>query len=278
MNELVLPPAGEWIPRASGWLFVQVESGVGYWLRPGGARELTAGSVLIVTRTPACALRASQLEKVLLATFTLNVEWLTGVLSVGELKTLERLADQEPDTGRILEPSAPLSEQLKLLRKRDSIPDIHSRLKLLKLIFELFRDGLHAAPSTPPAAADGRARFRQLIGQFVAAEFLNLSFTDLLPKTNVSSRQLARLFREEVGVSFREKQTQLRLATARQLLATSAAKLSDVAQASGYRTYSLLNLAFKKSFGLSPGAWRQEQFRRNRGPRNTEVRFQFDSR
>lgn len=62
---------------------------------------------------------------------------------------------------------------------------------------------------------------------------------------------------EVVGVSFRDKQTELRLSRARELLATTKGKIVDVALESGYQSLSLFNLMFSRRFGMSPGRWRQ---------------------
>jgi AraC-like DNA-binding protein len=79
-----------------------------------------------------------------------------------------------------------------------------------------------------------------------------------------SPRHLSRLFRQEVGASFREKQTEVRLARACELLATSNVKVVDVALTSGYQSPSLFNLVFKRHFGMSPGKWREQQGARRR--------------
>jgi two-component system response regulator YesN len=76
-----------------------------------------------------------------------------------------------------------------------------------------------------------------------------------------SARHLNRLFREEMGASFREKQIELRLARACELLATSNAKVVEVALESGYQSSSVFSELFKKHFGLSPGQWRHQRLK-----------------
>jgi transcriptional regulator GlxA family with amidase domain len=61
-----------------------------------------------------------------------------------------------------------------------------------------------------------------------------------------------------MGMSFREKKAQLRLGRARELLATTDWKVSDVAFESGYPSVGVLNLVFKQRFGLTPRKWRDQ--------------------
>src|ERR1039457_2275993 len=49
MNELALPPGGEWSPRLPGWLVIHVSCGVGYWLRPQQNCELQQGAVVLLS-------------------------------------------------------------------------------------------------------------------------------------------------------------------------------------------------------------------------------------
>ena len=59
-------------------------------------------------------------------------------------------------------------------------------------------------------------------------------------------------------MSFRDKQTEVRLMRARELLATTRSKVLEVALESGYESLSLFNLMFKRRFGVSPGKWREQ--------------------
>jgi two-component system response regulator YesN len=97
---------------------------------------------------------------------------------------------------------------------------------------------------------------QELLEQMPASELINLSLPELARKAQCTPRHLGRLFREELGMSFREKQSQIRLERACELLATTESKMVDVALESGYQSLSLFNLIFKRSYGVSPGKWR----------------------
>src|SRR6185295_10306102 len=120
-------------------------------------------------------------------------------------------------------------------------------------------------------ARDLRDRFRQLLRQMSQAELSACSLADFAGQLHCSERHLSRLFREEFGVPFRERQTELRLLRARQILADSNAKIIHVAYESGYRHLGLFNTMFKKRFGMTPREWRRQYLQKNNSarPRNS---------
>ena len=69
------------------------------------------------------------------------------------------------------------------------------------------------------------------------------------------------LFRRTFGTSLGQYVTRLRVSHAQQLLATSNAKVVDVALSSGFNSLSRFNDAFKKACGSSPREYR-ERWRR----------------
>jgi AraC-like DNA-binding protein len=75
-------------------------------------------------------------------------------------------------------------------------------------------------------------------------------------------------------MSFREKQAELRMVRAQELLATTESKVLEVALESGYQSVSLFNLMFKRRFGVSPGKWR-EQIKKYRPCRRAPERMQM---
>jgi len=80
---------------------------------------------------------------------------------------------------------------------------------------------------------------------------------------------VSRIFTAVVGVSFREKQSEIRLMHAKELLATTETKVLQVAMESGFQSVSLFNLMFKKRFGITPGKWRDRVKEGNGGKRRS---------
>ncbi len=98
---------------------------------------------------------------------------------------------------------------------------------------------------------------------------LEISFGELAKATHCTPRHLSRVFCELTGMSFRDKRAEIRLARARELLATSKSKVVEVALESGYKSLSLFNLMFTRRFGTSPGRWRQKYRIDNEVPRRS---------
>jgi AraC-like DNA-binding protein len=261
INEITLPRSAEWMPQLPGWSFIQVIRGAGYWWRPSGAVELSPGSALVITGEVRGILRASQLSDVLLAYFCVDLEKLSGLLSLGEQRALKQAATKEQFGLRVLPPSDRLTERFNSLYLNQSGSGFSLRLQLLQLFTDLFECALKDEAGAPQAL-DGRGRLRQFLKQVVASELMDLSLADLAPKMHCTPRHLSRLFREEVGMSFQEKQTELRLRKACQLLTSTSAKIIDVGSASGYQSNSLFGLMFKKRFGMSPGKWRERHVKK----------------
>jgi AraC-like DNA-binding protein len=257
VNEISLPPSAEWMPKFRGWSFIQVRSGISYWQQPTGTLEISPGSALVLTREFRGSLRASQLGEVSISYFCMEPEKLTGLLSLSEQNSLKKAAAKEHLSVRVLPPTDPIAERFRGIGPAQNGAHLSLRLQLLQLFVGLFKCELDEKPVESAAEWDGRGRLRQFLKQTAESEFLNLSLAELAPRMHCSPRHLSRLFRQEVGATFRDKQTGMRLAKACQLLASSNAKVIDVALASGYQSNSLFSLMFKKHFGVSPGKWRQ---------------------
>jgi AraC-like DNA-binding protein len=272
INEAKLPKSGEWAPNFRGWCFLQIKSGISYWQERGGAQEVSAGSALVLARQTRGGLCASQLSEVDFTYFCLEPEKLSGLLTLGEQHSLKTAAAREKSPVRMLPPTHPISERFKKLCLSPRGANLSARLQLLQLFVDLLECELEGGGGNAGREMDGRGRLRELLSQMAAAEFVELSLADLAPKMCCSPRHVSRLFREELGTSFREKQTELRLVRACELLANSNAKVVEVALTSGYQSNSLFNLVFKKHFGVSPGEWRRQNNRSSPpGPKQTRL-------
>jgi LacI family transcriptional regulator len=93
--------------------------------------------------------------------------------------------------------------------------------------------------------------------QFIADCFRDpIGVQDVVEATHVSRRRLYELFDEHLGHSIRTEILRRRLDRARQLLASSDAKLFSVAQASGFSDAQQLARVFRKHVGMTPGEYR----------------------
>ena len=260
LQELILKSSAEWVPGCQGWLMARVAEGTGYWLPHGAAhRQLNPGDGLIVVRNADGVVRASRLGPLKLQFFTVQLQYLNGILTVAEWQQLE-VAPHHPDLpATVFTAGEPIGQ--KFMRLADQTHN--NRLPLRCALLQLWASAVAGLlPVTGSLASSGnklRNHLRELVGQMTEAELSERSLPELARQLNCSERHFSRLFREEFGVPFHARQIELRLQRARQLLADSSAKIINVAYVSGYRHLGLFNAMFKKRFGLTPVEWRRQQ-------------------
>ncbi len=258
IEEMCLRPSGEWKPEARGWSVVRVVEGAGYSLQGAGARELNAGDTVITSPSAQVTLRASQLGILKLEFYLVVPQYLNGLLTVTEWRQLEDASEKSAPRVRHFsagEPAAQKFARLAAQKKRDCLS---SRSAMLQLWASAITDLLPAQTVAAVGGSQLRDRFRELIGKMSEAELATRSLPELAEQLHCSERHFSRLFRTEFGVSLRQRQTELRLQRASQLLSALDMKISSVAQASGYRHLGLFNSMFKRQFGMTPSAWRQK--------------------
>ncbi len=235
--------------------------GVGYWIHPHLNRELAAGSVVILSPTTQGAIRASQIGEAKLHFFNVAPERLTGVVSLREQGALQEAAGNPELSCRFFPPEDPLAAEFgELFRERkDSL--LHLRVQLVMLFIEGIRRGLTLEP-VEPGERSTRSRLEAFLQRMPIECLLDLDFTGLARHIRCSPRNLSRIFSEAVGMSFRAKQAEVRLARAQELLATTESKVCEVAPESGYQSVSLFNMMFKRHLGVTPSRWRRGLKRR----------------
>ena len=257
VSEISLRQGTEWVPPSLGWCFVHVTRGVGYWLHPKGNHELATGAAVLFSDRIQGTIRASQVADVLIQYFKLQPERLTGLLTLSEQQFLQNAAAVESQAIRIFRTNDALAEHFRKACETAKENNFRQRLQLLDLFVHAFGNELPQRIAGPGPAMDAKARLVQILNQTTIAELLELSFAELVKEMRCTPRHLSRMFHQVVGMSFREKQAQVRLIRAQELLATTRSKVVEVALESGYQSLSLFNLMFKKRFGMTPGKWRQ---------------------
>jgi hemolysin activation/secretion protein/AraC-like DNA-binding protein len=263
LQELVLRPSGEWTPQAGGWTVVRVAEGGGYWLHDGTARELNAGDVAVMNANARALFRSSQLGPLKLQFFSVQPQFLNGVLTVSEFHQLEAVSGGPPPGVLIFAATDPVAQKFSRIADRPRGDNLSLRCALLQL-WSSALNGLLATPVVESAGSNKlQDRFRQLVGRMTEAELAESSLAELARQLHCSERHFSRVFREEFGVPLRARQTELRLQRAKQLLADSDAKVINVAYESGYRHLGLFNAMFKKRFGVTPSEWRQQNTVKN---------------
>lgn len=85
-------------------------------------------------------------------------------------------------------------------------------------------------------------------------------------RAGVGPRQLARLFRGELGATWGAAYRTIRLRQAARLLRQSPLSIAQIAYATGFSSPSHFCRAFAARYGLPPGAWRARERRGPHGP------------
>lgn len=117
-------------------------------------------------------------------------------------------------------------------------------------------DELHRAPEQPLQLPEPRDDRLQAIARTLYAQPAdNTSLAELGHRIGASSRTLSRLFRNELGMTFYEWRTQLRIYHALVLLADGH-DTTHVAQACGWANPSSFITAFADIIGTTPGRYR----------------------
>ena len=258
--DLVLLPAGEWLPDGGCWTVARLAEGIGYCLHGGLAEDLRAGEVVVTSPGPAAqvTLRASQLGELRLEYFRVMPELLNGLLTTVESHQLERIARQaEP---RVLRHAAGSPVALKFARLA-ALPARDS-LVIRSAFLQLWAASVAEVLRLPTADGDSKKNletaFHRFLGKLSEQELAATTLADMAAQLHCSERHLSRLFRLEFGMSLREKQTEWSLQRACQMLADPDIKIKTVAYDTGYRHVGFFNVVFKKRFGLTPKAWRQQ--------------------
>lgn len=252
-----LPAAGEWFPPARDWFCLRLAQGHGYWRESGTPRELSPREMLITHADGKGLFLASRLGEVTLQWFHVTPELLHGLLTLDEQKTLE-LAVGAGGLPRHFSADHPVAQLGDALWDAAAPSPLSRRCQMLGLFAAALRTELATVTAFSSTTPDARLRLRQWLTQSPEAELLSRTVEDFARELNCSVRHFSRLFHEVVGVSFRAKQTDLRLLKARQLLTRSDAKIIHVALESGYRHLGLFNGLFKRRFGMTPTQWRRQ--------------------
>jgi len=257
VREVVLSAGKEWVPPVSGWTLIQVSGGTGYWMDGQSRVELAAEMLLLLAGDKAGHILASCLNGLALSYFTVMPERLSGLISQGELDFFQQATGRQDLAGRAWPADSPLAARMKMVCAGSKQGGLIFRLARLQVVVEIFADELEPVASEP-VHPDVKERLRVILLELPPAGLLEISFEELAQRIHCTPRHLSRVFYEVAGMSFRDKRAEIRLAMARELLATSQSKVVDVAFKSGYKSLSLFNRMFTRRFGISPGRWRQK--------------------
>jgi AraC-like DNA-binding protein len=236
-------------------------AGQAYAMHPLKNHLLETGSVIAFPWLDRGCVRASQLDWASLHFFQVEPERLVGLVTLAEQQFLRGSARRNHSCPRVFAAAHPLSERFRNLCTNPKVSPFSTRLQLLEIFIEAIGGELKAGSEETPmtiSTTDARARMAEVLKQMPAAALLDLTLNELVTQVQCTPRHFSRVFNEVVGMSFRKKQSEVRLLRAQELLATTESKVLEVAMESGFQSVSLFNLMFKRRFGVTPGRWREK--------------------
>ncbi|PLZ02113.1 AraC family transcriptional regulator [Burkholderia sp. WAC0059] len=168
------------------------------------------------------------------------------------LRTLyvdESIVPRELAACRVVEVSGLLREAIAALDVRD-LPHARERLLCTLALDEIIR----SAPLPLAVPMPREKRLRALCEALLADPAHPGSLEHWAAQVGASSRTIARLFRQELGLSFSHWRQQAILARAIPLL-NQGKPMSFIAETLGYRSQSAFSAMFRRAFGQSPRAF-----------------------
>lgn len=258
VQEFQLRPGAEWASPGGCYWFLHIVRGESYWLGPPQPRFLTPGEVLVVAPSAAFTIRASQLSGVLLRGFSFVPEDILGFFTLTERQRFEAKLAAQSEAARFLPSTHPVSRRMAgLLPPQASGTALGQRAEALEVVAAVFDGHAPTQPPPIPLARSALQRFGQLIAEMPELEIINYSPVELARMCGCGVRHFHRLFRNHFGVPTRERQAELRLVRACQLLQATDADLAVVVQQCGFRSAKKFNQLFRARFGMGPVEWRQ---------------------
>jgi AraC-like DNA-binding protein/quercetin dioxygenase-like cupin family protein len=170
-----------------------------------------------------------------------------------EMRTLY-IASLEPTATKVLTVSPLLRELITALACE---PMDYTGNRRAEHVAELISMELNRATALPlniPLPRD--KRLQQVCQQLLSDPSITLSLEQLADQTAASSKTLARLCLNELGMSFSVWRRRIRFAKALELLGRDQ-PMKRVARECGYESPSAFTYAFRKEFGASPTDFRE---------------------
>lgn len=115
-----------------------------------------------------------------------------------------------------------------------------------------FIDAVYSARN--PLTSEHLGKITEYIHQHFGQE---LSLEDAAAQAPISPYYLSHLFRQELGMTFSEYLTKVRLEEARRLLSDTDLRIGDVAMAVGYGDAGYFSRVFRKAAGCTPAEYRR---------------------
>ena len=105
--------------------------------------------------------------------------------------------------------------------------------------------------------SDDEYSFKIPVSEYIDTHYMeNIRLGYLADMMGFSEGHFARIFRKEFGVTFVQYLTECRIQRSKELLADTCIPIEQIAYRVGLNSYSYFCTCFKRSCGMSPGAFR----------------------
>lgn len=262
LQETTLAPTEEWRPTSTAWWFVRLASGVAYWIGQPESIALEVDSLLVLGGASGGCIRASQLSPARLIHFCFEPDAIVGVFTVSDRNSVAVPPDPHVPMAHCLGASDPLSQEFAVLcNSRSSGNSLIFRCQLLGFAVRLLNASSSPQPEANPSLSRTatQRRIGLLVERISDSDLIRFNSEQLAEQCGCSVRHFRRLFRQVMGVSLQEKQSELRMLKARQLLLETDMPVVEVSLACGFHHQSLFHSMFRHRFQMTPGQWRIRQ-------------------
>lgn len=99
------------------------------------------------------------------------------------------------------------------------------------------------------------------IMNYIQTNYRTVTLEKLAGEFYLSVPYLSKYIKEKAGRSFSEILTEIRMRHARNMLKTEGSSVEQIAEKAGYPSVEHFNRQFKKRYGITPAAWRNNQER-----------------
>lgn len=253
-----LAPSSRWRPGVLDWGVFWIVEGTAILHGLREKRFLETGDVVALPAGSVAGFSAARNRTSSIQFYLVSLELLTGVFSYDERRRMLAIADLKQPLVRHLGADPAACGYVSVFDgERESSPSL-MRCEMLRLLALLLADRT-ADVNLVRRSETARERVAEFLKCRAESALVSHTVGELARFCGCSQRHFSRLFHECSGVCIRERQIQLRLKRAEQLLRESNAKIIQVAMDSGYRHIGLFNATFKKRFGMTPGEWRRRK-------------------
>lgn len=155
----------------------------------------------------------------------------------------------------------------KSLGCRDMIQSLLKQLTV-QLLRQMYSSRISAARDE--SVAEERRKF--IIDETMIYQYRDITLEKLAEYLNLSTRQTARVLKEEYGMGFLELRSRSRGNAAAALLRRTDTPVSEVAELAGYETPIYFTKQFKQLFGCTPASYRKKEQKKRRMIYETSVK------